>query len=235
MVHPRAPPVEWREPAPPTDAMMRSLLLLALLSELLLGSPPVPARAQEVAPDAQELLRDQPPELMARLLDEKVVVLPQSPDPGTPKPSQVHALVLFARPPPVVMRYLIDGSRQREYRPELRELRLVEQSERSYVYEYHLRMLLVGVAYRLRHHWDLERNQVWWELDPRFENDLAALEGRWELHRYGAARTLARFGSRLDLGPALPAFLAELGTRTKLPEAMQHVRRWIDSGGTYRP
>jgi hypothetical protein len=214
--------------------MMRSLLLLALLSGLLLGSPPAPARAQEVGPDAQAILGGQPPELVVRLLDEKVVVLPEPPDPGAAA-HQVDALVLFERPLPVVMHYLIDGARQREYRPELRELRLVEQSERGSVYEYHLRMMLVGIVYRLRHHWDLENAQVWWDLDPRFENDLAALEGRWELHRYDAARTLARFGSRLDLGPALPAFFAEIGTRVKLPEAMHHVRRWIDSGGTYRP
>ena len=44
-----------------------------------------------------------------------------------------------------------------------------------------------------------------------------------------------RFGSRIDVGPALPAFLQDMATRSKLPEAMQNVRRWVDSGGTWRP
>ena len=62
------------------------------------------------------------------------------------------------------------------------------------------------------------------------ENDFTTLEGRWELFDLGEAQTLGRFGSRINVGPALPAFLQDFATRKKLPEAMQNVRRWVVRG-----
>lgn len=211
---------------------MRTVLLLPALALAL--APLSPGANAEPLP-AQEILSAQPPELVARLLEEKVVLLREFGEVHDAPRGHVHAFVLFERPLDAVLGQLIQCERQGEYRPELRDVRLIEEADDGPIYQYELRWMLMRVVYRLRHHWNLERAQVWWDLDPRFDNDFAALEGRWELFPFGAERTLARFGSLLDLGPGLPDFLEEFATRTKLPEAMQGVRRWIDSGGTYRP
>ena len=33
----------------------------------------------------------------------------------------------------------------------------------------------------------------------------------------------------------LPVWLQDYATRQNVPQTMEHVRRWVDSGGTYRP
>jgi len=146
-----------------------------------------------------------------------------------------QAFVLFERPRGEVLRLLAATPRQREYRPELSRLEVIEAHETGDLAEYRVRFLLTTLSYRARHGWDLKHGRVWWVLDPEYPNDLAVLEGLWELAPIDTGRTLGRFTTRIDLGPALPAFLQEFATREKLPDSMEQVRRWVDSGGTWRP
>ena len=57
----------------------------------------------------------------------------------------------------------------------------------------------------------------------------------WELYELDEKRTLARFGTALEVGPALPTFLQDMVTRSKLPASIEHCRKWVNSDGTYRP
>jgi hypothetical protein len=134
----------------------------------------------------------------------------------------------------LVLRQLIQSARQVEYRPELRRVQIVEDFENGQVCDYHLRMMLMTVRYRVRHQWDFERGTFWWSLDPSYDNDLAVLDGRWEIHALSSGGTLGRFSTRIDVG-GLPAFLQDYATRTKLPESVDQVRQWVDSRGTFRP
>jgi len=202
-------------------------LPLLLLATLARADP-------DVAPaNAEEILESLPPKLATRLDREHVVML-EGPGRGH-RDDMIHALVIFERPRNEVIRYLIQGPRQIEFRPELREARLVEEFDGGQVIHYEMRMMLMRIEYQARHGWDFETGQVWWSLDPSFDNDFAKLEGRWEVRALGPRRSLARFGTLIDVGSALPAFVQDMTTRSKLPEAMQNVRRWVDSGGTYRP
>jgi hypothetical protein len=183
------------------------------------------------APEIPEALG---PELLAQLEREKVVMLQEFAEQkvyGGP----IHALVLFERPRNEVIRLLIQSPRQVEFRPELRRAELIEESDSAHVVEYEMRMMLTRIRYRARHGWDFGSGRVWWSLDPTFDNDLAILEGHWEVRAMQSGRALARFGTKIDVGPALPAFLQDYAARKQLPKAMHNVRRWIDSGGTYRP
>jgi len=146
-----------------------------------------------------------------------------------------QAFVLFEKPRSEVLRMLAATPRQMEYRPELARLEVIEANDAGDLAEYRVRFMLTTLSYRARHGWDLEHGRVWWVLDPEYPNDLAVLEGLWELAPIDGGRTLGRFTTRIDLGPALPAFLQDFATREKLPDSMEQVRRWVDSGGTWRP
>jgi hypothetical protein len=146
-----------------------------------------------------------------------------------------QAFVLFERPRGEVLRMLAATPRQMEYRPELARLEVIEANEAGDLAEYRVRFMLTTLSYRARHGWNLEQGRVWWRLDPEYPNDLAVLDGLWEVAPIDARRTLGRFTTRIDLGPALPAFLQDFATREKLPDSMEQVRRWVDSGGTWRP
>lgn len=203
------------------------LLALALAAGVAHAQPGGPFPA--VRP-----LRPPEPETMARLEEERVLLMEPRPANGD-HTGDAEALVLFEQPRARVLRLLASTARQIEYRPELRRLRVIEATERGDVAEYHVRFLLNRLRYRTRHGWDLEAGRVWWTLDPDYPNDLAALDGLWELRALDERRTLGRFTSRIDIGPALPAFLQDYATRRRLPEAMELVRRWVDSDGRWRP
>lgn len=202
-----------------------ALLGLALAAEAHEGSAPT---------TADEMLAAYPPDLVARLREEKVILLQEFSE-AEAHGGMIHALVLFDRPRNEVLRMLIQSPREIEFRPELSRADLVEEYAGGHVIDYELRMMLMTMHYRARHAWDFDAGTLEWSLVPEADNDLAALEGRWELFALGPDRTLARFGTRIDVGPALPAYLQDLATRQKLPEAMRNVRLWVESGGTYRP
>jgi hypothetical protein len=180
---------------------------------------------------AQALLDAQPPQRVEELLDERMVLLPSD---GLPE-GQVEALVLFEKPAARVWELLLERERQREYRPELTKIEVVERGEDSVVEEQHLKIAFLNVSYRLRDRFDAGSHTVTWELDPDFESTLEHVSGYWELHALDGGRTLARFGTRVSVSPAVPGFLQNRITRNNVPDSLENTRQWIDSDGQWRP
>ena len=207
---------------------LRAALLLLALAGLASFAhadpppPPFPIAPFEVPPQGQ----------LAELEREHVKLQEEKSDPAAR--GAARALVLFERPLAEVVRLLKATMRQKEYRPELARLDMIESKDHSDVAEYRLRFMLTSLRYRAHIAWD-DQGHIWWTLDPTFDNDMKVLDGLWELRELDANRTLGRFTTRIDLGPALPEFLQEYATRKKLPESMDAVRQWVDSGGSWRP
>ena len=82
---------------------------------------------------------------------------------------------------------------------------------------------------------DWEKRHIRWQLDSGFDNDVDRIEGFWELYELDEGRTLARFGTVVDVGPVLPGFVQGWITQRNLPKSIEHCRKWVDSDGTYRP
>jgi hypothetical protein len=182
-------------------------------------------------PSAQALLDAQPAERREALLEERLVLLPSD---GQAE-GQVEALVLFAQPADRVWELLLARERQREYRPELTSLAVVEQTGDGVVEEQHLKIAFLSVAYRLRDRFDAGTRTITWQLDPSFESTLEHVSGYWELHPLDAERTLARFGTRVSVSAAVPGFLQNGITRKNVPESLENTRQWVDSNGRWRP
>jgi hypothetical protein len=198
------------------------VLIAVAQTAALRADPP-----SDVMPDST--LEAPSPAELARIEHEHVVCNTAGDD------RTARALVLFERPLDEVWTLLTSTTRQKEYRPELTGLNVIESGDHSNVAEYSLRFMLTSLHYRLQQAWDSQSRRVWWSLDPGFDNDMRVLDGLWELRALDDRRTLGRFSTRIDIGPELPAFLQDYATRKKLPESMDHVRRWVDSGGTWRP
>jgi len=208
----------------------RELLLVALVGVLFAGI----ARG-DVTEAVEHALAGQPPGVVRRLLDENVVILSDSEPGRSGDPTEVRGLVLFAQPRSRVLQLLLQTARQIEYRPDLEKIETVERFADGEVDEQEMRIMLMRISYWLRYRWDLSAARITWGLDPRFPNDLHTTEGYWELEEIDDVHTLGRFGTRVDVGPALPAFLQEIATRKNLPLTLDRCRRWIDSDGRYRP
>lgn len=210
----------------PPAALARPLLAaLALLAAAGAGAqgptPPTPAAA---------LLDAQPRELVARLFEKKVVLLETS---GASQ--MVEALVLFQQPRPKTLEMLMQTARQPEFRPELESVREVERMPDGVIEEQRMKIMFVDIVYRLHYTAKPDAARIEWKLDPRFDNSMKEVEGFWELHELDAGNTLARFGTLVNVGPALPGFLQDWATRKNVPQTLERTRRWVDSGGKWRP
>ena len=183
----------------------------------------------------QRALAGEPPELAQQILNERVVLRAGSEPGRRGDPTEVQALVLFTKPRSRVIQLLLQTARQAEYRPDLEKVETVERFSNGEVDMQEMRIMLIPISYWIRYEWDVSAGRISWGLDPRFPNDLRVTEGYWELQELDAIHTLGRFGTRVDVGPALPAFLQEIATRKNLPQTLDRCRRWIGSDGRYRP
>ncbi len=194
-----------------------------------------PAVASAQTLRASELIANLEPDIAQDLFKQGWALV------DTPGPEDGHfdgfeALVIFELPPDQVMGLLSQTTRQREFRPDLSSIDTIEQNEDGSVEEHRMRVMFVKIVYRLHYHVSAENSLIQWKLKPAPpENSLDEIEGFWELHPMQVGRTLARFGSRVRIGKALPSFLENIVTRSKLPENIKNSRRWVNSNGSYRP
>lgn len=173
------------------------------------------------------MLAAEPPELARALLEDKVVL-----EGRADEASQVaRGFVIFEQPVSRAFRLLSQTGRQKEYRPELDSIETVEWLDDGTVDEHHLKMMFMDIRYRLRNHVDAARRRIQWELAPGFESDLKRVDGSWELYALEEGRTLGVFGTVVEVGAGVPAFLQDYVTRKNLPRTLERCRRWVDGDG----
>lgn len=197
------------------------------------------ASAPAGAQTAAAVLARHPPPVVERLMRDKIVIVsdakPESNAHSNGHGSMVRALVVFQQPRERALRLLSQTARQPEYRPELERVETVKRGDGTAVDEHQMKIMFMQIDYHVRTKYDYERSRISWEIDPSYQNDLQDLEGYWELYELDEKRTLARFGTRVNVGPALPVWIQDYATRKNVPETMERMRRWVDSNGTYRP
>lgn len=200
------------------------LLLVCLVPAVALAEATRP-------PPAEPYLKTLPAELRARLEREGTVMLPN--DAATP--GVAEGLLVFSKPYDQVWALLVQTERQREYRKELAEVTSIERFETGVVERHRIRLLFFGLTYHLRYEFTPSAWRIAWSLAPGHENGLEQIAGTWELLDLGGSRTIGRLGSTVRVGGGMPRSLQNAVTRKNLPETLDHVRRWVDSGGTWRP
>jgi hypothetical protein len=205
-----------------------------LISLVLLLAAAAPGRAETATELLAQLSQDQRQDLS----EERVMLLDNAGD-----GKLVSALVLFTPPPEQVLPLVSAATRQVEYRPELKasttieELRdgVIEQQEmKLQVEQQRMKVAFVKLVFHLRFVIDEQHLKVSWSLAEGYENDLQEASGFWHLYPLKGGGTLARFGTRVDVG-AMPGFLQDFATRKNVPKTLERTRRWVDSGGTWRP
>ena len=166
---------------------------------------------------------------------EKILVLEEIQAKGPLRGGIISAYVLFDPPIDRVYRLLAQSARQTEFRPELTRIETIESGPGGQVDEQRLKILFQRYVFRIAYQLMPEQRRIEWNLDERFDNDLAHVSGFWALYEMADGRTLGRSGTSVDVGPAVPAILQDWITRKNVPETMRRVRMWVNSGGTYRP
>lgn len=213
-------------------ASWRLSSLAGLLALATLSAAAPPAHAQLTA---ESLLAKEPPGLVERLYQQRMILLQELGERGGLSGAYMLAYIIFEKTPERVLRLLSQTARQTEFRPDLKTVRTLEHFEDGVLDEYRMQIMFLKIVYRLRYQLDFEAARIRWALDPSFENSVRQIEGFWELYPLGDTETLARFGTRVDIGAALPAFLQDALTRKNMPTTLENCRRWVNSDGRYRP
>ena len=193
------------------------------------------SRDLEASQSAEDILAAQPRDVVDRLMSENMLVLEQIQAKGPLRGGIISAYVLFDQPVDRVYRLLAQSTRQSEFRPELTRIETVETGPHGQVDEQQLKILFQHYVFRIAYQLFPEQRRIEWNLDERFDNDLARLTGFWALYAMEDGRTLGRSGTSVDVGPAVPAVLQDWITRKNVPETIRRVRMWVNSGGSYRP
>lgn len=207
---------------------------MALAAVVLLLAAAAPARAET----ATELLARLSEDERQELHKERLMLLDNDGD-----GKLVSAFVLFSPPPEQVLPLVSAATRQVEYRPELKSSKTMEALHDGVIAQQHMllqveqqqmKVAFVKLVFHLRFVIDEANLKVSWSLADGYENDLQEATGFWELYPIADGGTLAKFGTRVDVG-ALPGFLQDFATRKNVPKTLERTRRWVDSGGTWRP
>jgi hypothetical protein len=217
-------------PRAPRAGASPSLSLAALILTLCVAIPALGAGG-----NAERILEVEPQQLVERLDAQKLLVLEEA---GKNPDSFVIAYVIFERSVDDVIGLIRQASRQLEYRPELDGVETIRRFEGGRIDEQRIRILFTTFVYRVRYRDLTESEQrIEWELDADYDNDMAVFEGFWEFYPYEVDpnRTLARFGSQVNVGPAVPRFIQKRMSRKTVLRYLENCRLWIDSDGEWRP
>jgi hypothetical protein len=179
----------------------------------------------EAGDSARAVLGAQREATLEELFRDKVAVVDGA-DEGS-----IDGLVIFEQSRESVMRLLRQSGRQIEFRSEVAESATLSTFDNGTLERQRLRYLLTDIIVHMRYEIDTTRHRIRWSLDPAFENDLKRASGFWELYALSPRRTLGRVGTLVDAGIPVPRFIQKHTTRRNLDDA----RRWVDSGGTWRP
>lgn len=223
-------------PWSPHRGASKSLALATIaLRGALCGALFVTLPALGLDRSAESVLAGEPPELVERLMEKRLLVLEEA---GKDRESFVIAYVVFERSVRDVVGLLRQADRQVEYRPELDRVETIRTFENGRIDEQQIRIMFTKLVYRVRYRdvADTE-GRLEWTLDRDFDNDLGHFEGFWELYAFEGHpnRTLARFGSMVDVGPAVPRFIQKSMSRKTVLRYLGNARSWIDSDGEWRP
>ncbi len=192
--------------------------------QIKLTSPPLPAKALEGLSVTD----------ITALDAGKVIVLKQDSGEGKDKKSLIQASIVFDQPIDKVWDLLKHTERQKEYLPHLKEAEIVSGNKDGNITQFLLKIAFFNVRYRVDHKFQNDTYRLTWNLDPNYKNDLKELYGYYHLYKIDNTHTLARYGSKVDVGAIIPAFIEDYLTRKDLPKALNAVKKWVDSDGKYR-
>jgi hypothetical protein len=164
----------------------------------------------------------------------KIVVLKQDSGEGKNKKSLIQASLLFDQPIDRVWALLKQTDRQKDYLPHLKEAKIVEANNDGNITDFMLKIMFFNIRYRVDHKFENDRYRLTWHLDPNYKNDLKELYGYYQLYKVDDTHTLARYGSKVDIGLLVPAFIEDTLTRKDLPTALGNVKKWVDSDGKFK-
>lgn len=145
----------------------------------------------------------------------------------------IEAVVVFQKTPEETWNLLYHTEDQAKYLKELEYARVIAKSPLQDTIEFKVKAAFLTFVYRVNHSFDKPNLYFFWGLDPGFKNDLYDLRGFWRFYPYEGGKTLARYGSTVSL-KNVPGFIEDMFKKSGVARSLASVKKYVDSGGTYR-
>jgi ribosome-associated toxin RatA of RatAB toxin-antitoxin module len=170
------------------------------------------------------------------ITDNKVVVTTSEPtvDETTgARTSLITAVMIFNKPPEQVFDLLYRSEDQIKFLPEIKDVKVISKTEKDNNIEFKTRAAVFTFVYRVIHKFDKNNLYMDWVMDKNFKNDLQDLRGFWKFYPYPGGKTLARYGSNVSV-KGVPEWVENIFKATGVKDALKNVKKYIDTGWTYR-
>ncbi len=161
------------------------------------------------------------------------IILPESVVKTPGGKTLIEAALVFNKPPEEVWRLLSKTEDQVKYLDEVKKVTVIFKSSTGDNLEFTIKLLTKIFVYRQVHQFDEKNLHFRWRLDHDFKSDIKELNGFWRFYPFGSGKTLARYGSRVLLRFSVPDFIQTALTKNNLPRALQSVKKFVNSGGTW--
>ena len=161
------------------------------------------------------------------------IILPESVVETPGGKTLIEAALVFNKPPEEVWRLLSKTEDQVKYLDEVKKVTVIFKSSTGDNLEFTIKLLTKIFVYRQVHQFDEKNLHFRWRLDHDFKSDIKELNGFWRFYPFGSGKTLARYGSRVLLRFSVPDFIQTALTKNNLPRALQSVKKFVNSGGTW--
>ncbi|MFO8058636.1 MAG: SRPBCC family protein [bacterium] len=145
----------------------------------------------------------------------------------------IRAAMIFDQPIDKAWKLVRQTEMQHRFLPDLKKCELVKRTEKGDRVDFHVEIAMFDIDYRVRHHYDDKNRHLWWHLDENYDNDMKRVDGFWKLYKLDENRTLARYGTKVEVMSFIPDFIMKRLTKSSLPANMKAYYKYVQSGGTY--
>ncbi len=145
----------------------------------------------------------------------------------------IRAAMIFEQPIEKAWKLVRQTEMQHRFLPDLKKCELVKRTPEGDRVDFHVEIAMFDIDYRVHHHYDDENCHLRWHLDPEYDNDMKRVDGYWKLYKLDENRTLARYGTKVEVISIIPEFIMKRLTKSNLPVNMEAYYKYVQSGGTY--
>jgi hypothetical protein len=174
------------------------------------------------------------PEQLTQLAKGDIVFLTADDGKHGAKNSLIEAALVFSVSPETTWKLISKTDDQPKYINQCKEIKTITKSPGKACEVHCVGNWMLTYNYGVRECYLPESNCLYWSLDSGYpKNDLIELNGYWQFYPYGKGKTLARYGSKVSF-KNVPEFVENMFKKGGVKDALDSVKKYVDSSGTYR-
>jgi len=168
------------------------------------------------------------------LLKEKIIVGFSDVASGKGKNKMIEAVIIFDKTIENTWKLLAETENQPLYIDGCKKIVVVSKKPDQSVEVHTSGNWFINLEYGVIEYFDQLNYKLSWTLDKSHSgNSLDEMKGYWQLFPYGKNQAIGRYGNSVSLRN-VPDFVENMFKKNGVKSAMESIKKYIDSGGTYR-